>query len=260
MKCQVVRHYLLGSARPARPASMVADHLARCAACRAWQRQLVHLERLVPEIAVPPSTAKADCLHAVLHSEAYSRSGEREVQWRRRERAIRKVAVTFAMAAGLLFFALVWYGLKHQGDGQDFGDRHPAVTRLTLDHVLSRFGDGSPLPPEPSKGIQRLVVVARRLHAETEERVKDGTVSDVEFLARHFEVLVQHGILPLARNVPAEERPDVLAGIADQLSRTESLANQLSKQRADVANPLQFMAKVAEKGHLELRKLARGEA
>ena len=79
-------------------------------------------------------------------------------------------------------------------------------------------------------------------------------------LARQFEVVVQDGILPLARIMPIEERANVLGSIAGQLSRSESLAYQLAKERADVASPLQLMAKAAQKGHVELRDLARGKA
>jgi hypothetical protein len=240
---------------------MVADHLARCPGCRQWQRQLIRVERLVPEIPVPPSDAKADCVHAVLHSEAYGRNGAGEVEWRRHERAIRKVAITFAMAAGLLFFALVWYTWQHQRDEPNFNAGPSVPTPYTLDYIVRQYGDGNPLPPESSKRIERLAIVAERLQGETKERVRQGTVSEVTMLAHQFEVLIQDGILPLARTLPAEERADVLGGIAEQLSRAESLANQLAKQRADVANPLQLiMAKAAQKGHVELRELARGKA
>src|SRR5262249_3445718 len=98
MKCKVVRHHLLASERPTRPPAMVADHLAECSHCRDWHRQLVRMERLVPELPVPPSSAKANCLFAVLHADTFGRNGAGEVEWRRRERALRKVAITFAMA------------------------------------------------------------------------------------------------------------------------------------------------------------------
>jgi hypothetical protein len=232
--------------------------LAHCPVCRLWQRHLVRIERLVPEIPVPSSTAKADCLEAVLHSDAYSRTTGGEVEWRRRERAIRKVAITFAMAAGLLFFALVWYAWQQQRDGTVPAGR--AGSPYTLDHIIRCYDDGSPLPAEPGKRIERFAVLAERLQGETKERVQQGTASEVAMLARQFEIVVQEGILPLARIMPAEERADVLGSIAEQLSRSESLANQLAKQRADVASPLLLMAKAAQKGHVELRELARGKA
>jgi hypothetical protein len=259
MKCKVVRHHLLASSQPARPAPLVAEHLARCPQCRQWQRQLARIERLVPEIPVPPSSAKAHCLDAVLHSDAYSRTSAPEVEWRRRERAIRKVAITFAMAAGLLFFALVWYAWQQQRDGDNVTAGPSSKALYTLDRINQDYGDG-PLPPEPSKRIERLAILAERLQGETKERVQKGTTNEVAVLARQFEVVVQDGILPLARIMPAEERVDVLGSIAEQLSRSASQANQLANQRADVASPLQSMAKAAQKGHAELRELARGKA
>jgi len=261
MKCKFVRHTLLGSATTARPSPLVADHLARCAACREWQRQLVRVERLVPELPVPPSDAKAECLHAVLHSEAFVHSGPPELGWRRRERALRKVAITFAMAAGLLFFALIWFAWQQQRDQTRFAaTTHQAKAHYTLDHVIDQHGDGKPLPAEPRQRIERLAVVAEKIQGATKERVLNGTVPEVTVLTDQFEVLLVQGILPLARVLPAAESSELLAGIAEQLSRTESMANQLARQRSDVANPLQEMAKVAHNGHVELRELARGKA
>jgi hypothetical protein len=82
----------------------------------------------------------------------------------------------------------------------------------------------------------------------------------VTILARQFEVLIQAGILPQAQSVPAEARAEILPSLADQMSRTESLANRLANQRADVAKPLRDIAVVASNAHLKLLELAKGKA
>lgn len=258
MKCKVVRRNLLVSTRPARPPAAVIDHLARCAACRDLQRQLVRLERLVPELPVPASSAKADCLHSVLHSDAYGRDGKGEVEWRRRERALRKVAITFALAAGLLFFALIWYAWQHNRETQLAGNLHrPRETRL--EQIVNHYDRGALAVGNPRERVERLAAVAQRLQGEAKERAQTGTIGQVTDLARQFEVLVHDGILAHALNVPTEERADVLSSIAEQLSRAESEANQLANQHPTVREPLQSMAVAALNGHLKLRELAKGK-
>jgi len=150
MKCKAVRHHLLASERPARPAAVVADHLAHCPACRSWQRQLARIERLVPELRLPPSNGKLDCVREVIHGTAYGRDGQRETSWQRRERALRKVAITFALAAGLLFFALVMYAWQHQRDEHWANTMPPSQPEIL--RLVKHYDDGkSPLWDAPPR-------------------------------------------------------------------------------------------------------------
>src|SRR5438094_7547159 len=66
MSCANVRRCLLQAEHPDRPPASVQQHLARCAACRKWQRRLVRLEQNVSCLPVPRSQVKADLLQQVL--------------------------------------------------------------------------------------------------------------------------------------------------------------------------------------------------
>ena len=254
MKCNVVRQHLLASAKPARPPAVMADHLAQCAGCRAFQRRLVQLERLVPELPVPQSSAKADCLEAVLHSDAYARGEAPETPWRQRERALRKVAVTFAMAAGLLFFAFIWYTWQHQQNANR-SSVNPWAKVNKLEEIVNSYDRGA-LAAAPRERFQRLAVVAQKLHDITKDRAQDENFSEVSKLAAQFETLVQEGILPHAGNVPETDRQELLGSVAEQFSRTASMANNLAKQHPLMSKPLGDMEIVANKAHSKLRELA----
>ncbi|MFL5245156.1 MAG: hypothetical protein ACJ8FY_23890 [Gemmataceae bacterium] len=60
MKCNEIHAWLLGCERPDRLPADLAAHVAECASCRAWQRRLLRLERLVRSMPAPVSTAKAE--------------------------------------------------------------------------------------------------------------------------------------------------------------------------------------------------------
>jgi hypothetical protein len=255
MNCEAVRHHLLASAKPARPPAAVGDHLAHCCDCRKWQQQLVRIEQLVPELPVPHSRAKADLVRDVLHADAFGRGAKVEVQWQRRERAIRKVAITFAMAAGLLFFALIWYAWQQQQEAQ-FADTGPQLkTAQSIDKVLEKFGFGGQLPTEPSKRIQWLAEAAKYIQSKARDSAEHGTVDEISAIARDFETVVREGILAHAVHVPAEERGDLLARIADQMARAESEANRLANEHPRARKPLSDMAVAAHNGNLELMRL-----
>jgi hypothetical protein len=255
MKCKVVRQHLLASAKPARPSAVMAEHLAQCAGCRAFQRRLVNMERLVSELPVPASTAKADYLQAVLHSDPYARHEAPEVPWRQRERALRKVAMTFAMAAGLLFFALVWYAWqRHQNEVADLGGSPARENRL--EDVVNFYDRGALLAAHPRERFERLTVIAQKLHDKAKERALDENFSEVSKLSAQYKILLEEGILADAPKVPAADRKELLGSVAEQFSRDASLANQLATQHPLMAKPLDDMAIVANNARSKLRELA----
>jgi hypothetical protein len=212
------------------------------------------MERLVPCLPVPPSEAKADFLRDFLHSEPAGRRRTSEVPWRRRERAVRKVAITFAMAAGLLFFALIWYAWQQQ-----LANRSPSHRQSPLEQIVNHYDRSALTVTRPRERVKRLAAVAQHLHTETKDRVKHGTISEVTALARQFELLVQDGILIEALGIPAEERQDVLSSVAEQLSRTASDVKHLANEYPMVAQPLGRIELVANNGHSRLRDLVSGK-
>jgi hypothetical protein len=254
MKCKVVRNQLLACAKPARPPAVIADHLAQCCGCRAFQRRLVRLERLVPELPVPVSTAKADCLNAVLNSDVFVRRDTAEVPWRQRERALQKVAIAFAMAAGLLFFALVYYAWQHQSD-TNIAPGPTANREHRLEDIVNSYDRGA-LEAQPRQRLERLAAVAQKLHDKTKEHVQNGEFSDVNKLAVQYETLVKEGILAHAAFLPEADREEVLSKVAEQFSRAESEANYLARQNTRAYNPLNDMAVTAGNARTRLREMA----
>jgi hypothetical protein len=256
MRCRVVRNHLLASASPAQSPGAVAEHLEQCAACRDWRRELLRIERLVPHLTVPPSNGLDACLQEVLHGAAYQRPGTPEVEWQRRERVMRKVAVTFAMAAGLLFFALVWYAWQHQAND---GIQPPLVAqRSEIERIVGHFDPGALEAKTPHERIKRLASVADRLSDQARDRAQKGLMSELPLLAHQYAVVVREGLLAQARAVPQDERDQVLSSIADQLAHTESDARQLAVQYRAGTKPFDDIAIAARTGHNELRELIAG--
>jgi hypothetical protein len=217
---------------------------------------LVRVERLVPHLMVPPSNGLEACLQEVLHGEACQRSRVIEVGWQRRERTMRKVAVTFAMAAGLLFFALVLYTWQHQGN-----DELPAPqTRAPeIDRILADLDPAYKTAPTPHERVHRLATVAERLNDQVHNRAQAGLMNELATLAHQYAVVVREGLLIQAREVPPEERSQVLSSIAEQLARAESEARRLAAQFPVATKSLDDMAIVACNGHKELRELIAGK-
>jgi hypothetical protein len=193
----------------------------------------------------------------VLHGAAYGRDGQRETSWQRRERALRKVAVTFALAAGLLFFALVWYAWQHHRDGDRVANLPPPKSEI--ERIAERYDEGALKSPAPQERVTRLAKAVERLQGQVRQQTQAGAFSDLPTLAHHYDVLVRDGIVAYARDVAPEQRAEVLGLIAEQLSRAESEARRLSNAYP-LANPsLDQIASCAHNGHIELKKLIEGK-
>jgi hypothetical protein len=66
MNCTIARRRLLSAEQPAVPAADLQAHLDGCADCRDWQTRLVQVERAVPTLPVPRTSAHLDLLHLIL--------------------------------------------------------------------------------------------------------------------------------------------------------------------------------------------------
>ena len=62
MNCDVSQRRLLALPEPADPPPALREHLEVCPHCQEMQRRLVQVERNVPLLPVPASTARADFL------------------------------------------------------------------------------------------------------------------------------------------------------------------------------------------------------
>lgn len=263
MNCTVIQRRLLAAEQPDQPAADIQSHLAECPVCRACQRRLVQLERQIPLLPVPPSTAKAELLGRILGPSASPAPrplvGEPPSPWRStlapgpKERGLRKVSVAFALAATLLIFALGWWAWPH-----NTSTPHVTITReqrdaKKLEERLAKVF----LVETPRERVLRLTELAEEIHGEAKDMV-DNT-ERLDQWARFYARIVSEHLLEQARQVPPAERRQVLAAIADRLGGMESnasrLAHQLEMKSPRSATSFKQIAFVAHKGEQDLRDL-----
>lgn len=266
MNCQTARNHLLGSERPARPANAVAAHLSTCPDCRTYQQRLLQLERGVPLLPVAPSSGKVDLVREVLHG---TRFGPVSVKapvrgWQRKERGLRKLAAAFALAAGLLFFAVGWWVWQHRGNPEIAVSPTPRHSRgESLAERVERLSPGvTRQVAEARTSAERLrgwAHVADDLRDRVRRGAEAGDAEQMRDLARLYEEVVRDGILAHARGLPGDDRP-VLFSIADRLKAVGDEATRLAEAApAASAEALLQIASVARTANQQLRALARGE-
>jgi hypothetical protein len=113
MKCAHIQRFLLTAERPDRIGADMRRHLDGCAACRAVQRRLLRLERDLTLLPVPPTGRLPAFIgkflqHTPVNLPAVESALLPLVPSRRRvasakERGLRKLAVSIALAASLAF-------------------------------------------------------------------------------------------------------------------------------------------------------------
>jgi hypothetical protein len=269
MNCNLIRKHLLGSEQPNRPPTPVADHLAECAPCREWHRQLVRMEQLVPHLPVARSSGKIDLVREVLHGPAYGphRPGEPTEGWQRKERGLRKLAVAAALAAGLLICAFgIWLWRHHPEDDLATHTPRPPA-RETLADKLSRHDrhlkDRLDAAKTPGERIAVLADAADQLHRDARAKARAGKPADLAKLARLYDEVVRDGrdgLLAQAREIQDSQRADLLTPIAERLARAESEARTLAKELPEAAGPLGDIALVAQNGQERLKALIGSQA
>jgi hypothetical protein len=282
MKCSVLQRQLLELERPDHPPIELLTHLARCPACRAWQRQLLQLESQVRLLPVPPSTTQDDFLARLLVGvsgpapapesteelapptlplpERYTIPIRPSLRLGRRERGVRKVALATGLAAGLLLFVLGWSAWlmpptipdKHTGKQPPPDPLVAALVKHNL-HLASAA--------KPRERVETLAALADDLHGEMRSLARAGTREDLETLAVLYKRVLEDGILKQADLLPRAQRAQVLKPIANRLSLAGNEAQQLAGQvEVDRKESLQSMAQVARAAHLRLLDLAKEEA
>jgi hypothetical protein len=266
VNCTVLQRRLLSSERPDQPAADVKSHLAQCPACRAWQRRLVHLERQIPLLPVPPSTAKVELLQRIVGPATPIDSmrpltAERSVlRWSTlapgpKERGLRKVSVAFALAAALLVFALGWWSWPHNPVPSSLIAKKD-VEQKKLDDRLARVLHAG----TPQERLFKLTDLAENIHGEARAMVDNAEKLDQ--WARFYSRVVSQHLLEQARELAPADRPTVLEKIADRLRRAESLAmrkaTELTTTAPRSAASFDQIALAARQGEKNLRALMRG--
>jgi signal transduction histidine kinase len=261
MNCTLTQRRLLGSERPDQPPPDVQEHLLHCAACRAWLRRLVQLERQVPLIPVPPTSRKDRLIRQLLSPPvgpvlSFPPAGHLLHVPRARERALQKLSLALAMAAALLVFALGWWAWPHDLLHPDVA-QHP---KKTIDGDAERITRSLLGARTPRERVQRLADLADRVHEEAQAAAADQ--DRLNHAARLYARVVREHLLVHARAIPEADR-GLLAGIAKRLEIAESNASRLAAQLPDTSPASaswRDIATVAAEGNRRLLALARGEA
>jgi hypothetical protein len=107
----------------------------------------------------------------------------------------------------------------------------------------------------PHERLEVLTRLENEIHGQLAGRAR-GAADKLNDLAQLYDQLVEHGILVQARDVPAEDRPQVLEQVRQQLIATESEATRLASEAPPGwAEPLRHIAAKARDGDRRLQAL-----
>lgn len=233
MKCKAIQRYLLGLENPGQPEAAVQAHVERCPACFEWQRRLLQIERHVPLLPVPASTARDSFrLKLLLASEGGRPRAARPTMLARSEgrfaKAWQRHPVALGLAAAGLAATLVmmvlgaWMSsLSHTtSTGPNLAERIPdPVLENLLQQDLQLAGTDS-----PRKQVGSLANMADVLQVGSRRLAQTAPAEDLQELNGMIQRLVREGILPRARELPIDEREQLLKPILERLTPSDPAA------------------------------------
>jgi hypothetical protein len=233
MNCIIVQRRLLSLENPRHPPAELLAHLAGCAGCRDWLRRFVEMERSVPLLPVPATTAREAFLGRILTGEVMPRREvppvRRPVAGRidgqRRARGMRKAALAVALAAGLVLFVVIVAAMRNH---KPTGSGRPAADPL-LASLLKRDLRLAEAPP-PSERAKALVGLADDLQGQTDALARPDLVEDLKALAGWYKDVVQKaGAVALRQDVSAEQRRALASQLEEERGKMELLARDVSE-------------------------------
>ena len=259
MNCDAARRRLLAEEQPDRPTDDgVRGHLAACPACRALGRRLAVVERLIPCLPVPASSAKSAFVRRFL------RTGGPVVKrvplpWTTppRQRGLQKLSLAVAIAAVLAVFTLGWWTWPRV-----CAARHPEPSQIAEPSWVAEIHkelDGIRILAEPRVRVERVTTLAVRLHDQARALTRDGDAADLARLAKVYKELLGDDLLDPARALPAAQRAVVLNDIRNELIAAESeferTADGASQAGSSTAGALRELAKAARDGKRNIQAL-----
>jgi hypothetical protein len=281
MNCEALHSRLLGSEKPDRLTAEVAAHLKSCAACRKWQRRLVHLERNVALLPVAPAPrGKAEFVRQFVAAELEPLSAEREAPsestngvttvqtWKFEKLATalrtslqapratlnafpaparRRIAAV--LAASLLLLA---FGLWINSPTFPFTPKPPDPLLASVVERDLRLAAAK----SPSERVETLADLADDLQGSTRSLINHGQPDDLKALANLYEQVVRDGIVAQASSLSPAEKARLLKGIAQRLADAGDEAEKLIKVLPESsAAPLNIIVRAARDGDRDLRNL-----
>jgi hypothetical protein len=249
MKCPVIKRYLLRLENPDRPCQAVRDHLSRCPACRSTQEGLLQLENEVRLLPLPESDAKVPFLRNFRGGKiGASPAADRHwLPWQVRDRARRKLALAASLAAGIVLFAIGWGILHRTREPGPKPTPQPSVQSLQLQRDLSTARSNSERIKVYSSHLKSLDLLKVAKESSDEELSETVSFYQGDFLP---------GLLAEAKEVPEENRKEMLASLAVQLESKAGEADYAARYQNDSkAEKLRTFAVAARKGAADVRSL-----
>ena len=282
MNCHDSQNHILNLLDPREAPKAIRAHLAECGKCRQWYRNVLLVEREAARVLVPAPTRRESFVNEFRQSESLPKSASATApaplarpapprlalrpSSSRRQKALRKIAGSFAIAAALLIAMLAWWlgGSEPNTPGPDPNKdrtanrdkvkprKTPLEQRLAADHqwILATSTDA------------RLLVLGRletEIFDETLE-LREDSLHKLQQQVVLFKELVHDGIMKQAVVLSKERRLEILNPLAKQLEGTESRARRLAAAHREQgklaqAKALTEIAMIANEGKIELEKL-----
>jgi hypothetical protein len=259
---------------PGEPSALgddVAVHLQGCPTCRQWLHGLLQMERAVPLLPVPPTTARSDFLRRFFTAPSRPKAIKGPEKAPKPELpAAKRPAPAIPAPYRLPIPRYRWYAA---------GAVAAAIMLLVLDGLLLRpvsettVTRSRPAPDpfltklfkcdlnlakadSPRARIEALEELAQGLHDQTRKLLWRADPKDLLELAQLYQQVVQDGLVSGARKLPADQRQQVLPAVAERLDQTgretASLASTLPK---DTAEALQLLSDAASNASKDVRAL-----
>jgi hypothetical protein len=259
MSCEATRRHLLTAERPDSPPPALGPHLAECAACRDWLRNLTELEARVPLLPVPASDAAKDRLLKQLREAAPTPEPLRVVApvlpfTPPKERGLRKASLAVALAAAVVLLAVGLSVWPRSISGPETPVARPqadarALIRGVRDERMAKART-------PRDRLEVLAEFADDLLREVLQSDALPPTERLELLAQVYEETVRENLLEQARLLAPDVRRKLLPRVASELGRTESEFSRLAAAAPDAKAHLERIAAAARDGDRELRRLA----
>jgi hypothetical protein len=278
----------MSTEKPNFPALPVQAHLAQCLECREFQRRLLLLQNNVPRIPLPPTRAKEQLLQQILQGPVPAFRGQEiaprrhaAASWRlRAQQQWRQIAVGLA-AAVVLVASGIWLGnmlsrpsgtgprkaiqqaqnsgpapgVKSQPDPFNSNQKPETARGKTLVAKVMECDLKLAGAQTPRQRVEALAELANVLQRETVLLITSAGPAELNKLAGLYKQVIQDGVLPRARELPMDERRDVLSSVTAQLGKAKREAEQLAQSTPRSAEAMQRIAAAARQGDQQLREL-----